>query len=39
MKDNGFWGIMAPWIFIAGVCAIMIILIVVDAILNLGLVR
>ena len=39
MKDNRFWGIMAPWIFIGVVCAVMIILIVIDAILNLGLAR
>ena len=39
MKDNGFWGIMAPWIFIAGACAVMIVLLVIDAIFNLGLAR
>jgi len=39
MKDNGFYGVMAPWIFIAVVCAIIVFLIVIEAIFNLGLVR
>ena len=37
MKDNGFYGVMAPWIFIVGVCAVMIVLLVIDAVFNLGL--
>jgi|TARA_B110000908_G_C9928732_1_gene302921 hypothetical protein len=36
-EDEAIYGLMAPWIFIAGVCVLMFILVIVDAAFNLGL--
>jgi len=38
MKDKDIiYGIMAPWIFIWGMCALMVVLVILDWIFNLGL--
>jgi len=39
MRDNGFYGVMAPWIFLVVVCALMIVLLIIDFTFNLGLAR
>jgi len=36
-EDEAIYGFLAPWIFIAGVCALMVILVIVDAVFNTGL--
>jgi hypothetical protein len=38
MKDKDIiYGVMAPWIFIWGMCGLMVILVILDWIFNLGL--
>ena len=38
MRDNDpIWGLLIPWMFIYGVCAIMIFVICIDALFGLGL--
>jgi fatty acid desaturase len=38
MKDKDIiYGVMAPWIFIWGMCALMVVLVILDWIFNLGL--
>jgi len=36
-ENEAIYGVLAPWIFIFGICAILFILVIVDAIFNLGL--
>jgi len=36
-EDEAIYGLLAPWMFIAGVCGLLIILVVVDAVFNMGL--
>ena len=38
-KNDPIWNILLPWMFIYGMCAIMIIVICIDFIFNLGLTR
>jgi len=35
--DDGIYGLMIPWIFIMGMCSIMVILVILDFIFDLGL--
>ena len=36
---NAMYGLLAPWIFIIGVCGLMIVLLTIDLVFNLGLSR
>ena len=36
-EDEAIYGLLAPWIFISGVCVLMVILVIVEAVFNLGL--
>jgi len=36
-EDEAVLGLLAPWIFIMGMCGLMVVLVIIDSIFNLGL--
>ena len=36
-EDEAIYGLLAPWLFIIGMCAILSVLVIIDSVFNLGL--
>ena len=36
-EDEAIYGLLAPWLFIIGMCTILSVLVIIDSVFNLGL--